>query len=144
MTNTVYSGIIFGGCNYVYQISPFLNTVMKGAYDFPLICFHTNNKPDVNFTNILWEDFKPEDPKSVNIQSSRLYLFALLGSDSINAAHKMLIKLTPGVSQTFYEQLFRLKIPKGQKRHWRLDRLFFLLLGSGPNLIKLLGAYLGA
>jgi len=35
-----------------------------------------------------------EDPKSVKIQSSHQYFFALLGSSYVKAAHKMLMKLT--------------------------------------------------
>ncbi len=40
--------------------------------------------------------FTQNDPKSVKIQSSRRYLFAL--SVGIEALHKMLMKLTPGVN----------------------------------------------
>jgi len=40
------------------------------------------------------------DPKSVKIQSSRKYLFALLGSTCIKAAHKWLLK------SDFVKQLF--------------------------------------
>jgi len=35
------------------------------------------------------------DPKSIKIQSSHQYLFALLGSMVIKAARKTLVKLTP-------------------------------------------------
>ncbi len=37
-----------------------------------------------------------EDPKSVKIQSSCQYLFALLGYASVKASRYMLMKLTPG------------------------------------------------
>jgi len=37
-----------------------------------------------------------KSPKNVKIQSSRQYLFALLGYASVKALHKMLMKLTPG------------------------------------------------
>jgi len=36
------------------------------------------------------------DPKGIKIKPSRQYLFALLGSALEEAAHKMLMKLTPG------------------------------------------------
>jgi hypothetical protein len=36
------------------------------------------------------------DPKSIKIQSSHQYFFALLGSESVKAARKMLVKLSPG------------------------------------------------
>jgi len=42
--------------------------------------------------------FTPVAPKSVRIQSSCQYLFTLLGSTGAKAAHKMLMKLTPGVT----------------------------------------------
>jgi len=35
-------------------------------------------------------------PKSIRIQSSCQYLFTLLGSTGAKAAHRMLMKLTPG------------------------------------------------
>jgi hypothetical protein len=55
--------------------------------------------PDVNIINILLVAFKCEDPKSVKIQSSCHYLFVLLGSASIKANRKMLVKLTPDDAQ---------------------------------------------
>jgi len=51
--------------------------------------------PGVYFTNILFATFIHADPKSINIQSSCQYLFALWGSVLIKALHKMLVKLTP-------------------------------------------------
>jgi len=53
--------------------------------------------PGVNFINILCSHFTCQDPQSVNIQSSCQYLFTLLGSEGIKAAHKTLMKLTPDV-----------------------------------------------
>jgi len=50
-----------------------------------------------NFTNILCEAFISADPKSIKIQSSHRYLFVLLGSALVKAAHKTLLKLTPAV-----------------------------------------------
>ncbi len=40
------------------------------------------------------------DPKSINIHSSHQYLFALMGSAHVEAANKMLLKLTSGVDFT--------------------------------------------
>jgi hypothetical protein len=45
--------------------------------------------------NTLCAAFTRKDPKIVKIQSSYQYLFALLGSASVKALHKMLMKLTP-------------------------------------------------
>jgi len=38
---------------------------------------------------------KPADTKNVKIQSSRKYLFAILGSEGVKVVRKMLMKLTP-------------------------------------------------
>jgi len=51
--------------------------------------------PGVNFINVLCAAFIQADPQSVKIQLSCQYLFTLLGSVRIEAAHKMLMKLTP-------------------------------------------------
>ncbi len=44
----------------------------------------------VNFINILQAAFMRQDPKSVKIQSSYQYLFALLGSAPVEAVSKSL------------------------------------------------------
>ncbi len=41
--------------------------------------------------------FTPVTSKSGRIQSSCQYLFTLLGSTGAKAAHRMLMKLTPGI-----------------------------------------------
>jgi len=51
--------------------------------------------PGVNFTNVLRAAFTLKDPKSRKIQASRQYLIVLLGSSNVEAANKMLMKLTP-------------------------------------------------
>jgi hypothetical protein len=48
--------------------------------------------------NILQSAFTDTDPKSVIIQLSHHYLFALFGSAHVKAARKMSIKLTPVVN----------------------------------------------
>jgi len=53
-------------------------------------------RPGVNFTNVLRTAFTPVAPQSVRIQSSYQYLFRLLGSTSVKAVHKTLVKLSPG------------------------------------------------
>jgi len=50
------------------------------------------------------KDFTLKDPKSANRQSSHQYLSILLGSAYVKAAHKMLMKLTPGVNITDIEK----------------------------------------
>jgi hypothetical protein len=44
--------------------------------------------------------FTQEDPRSVKIQSSGQYLFALLGYVHVKVLNKMLMKSTPGVNFT--------------------------------------------
>ncbi len=41
--------------------------------------------------------FTPVAPKSVKVQSSRQYLFTLLGSTSVKVVRRMLMKLNPGL-----------------------------------------------
>jgi len=50
----------------------------------------------VNFINVLQTAFRCPDPKSTKRLTSLLYFFPLLGSACIKAAHKVLMKLTPG------------------------------------------------
>jgi len=58
-------------------------------------------KPGVDFTNInLRAAFTCVAPKSVRIQSSRQYLFTLLGSTRAKAVCTMLMKLTPEVAKS--------------------------------------------
>ncbi len=52
----------------------------------------------VDFTDIFTKAFMHGNPKSIKIPSSCQYLFAFLGSASIKAASKMLMKLTSGVN----------------------------------------------
>ncbi len=49
----------------------------------------------LNFTNVLRTAFAPVAPKSVKVQSSRQYLFTLLGPTSVKGVRKMLMELTP-------------------------------------------------
>jgi len=64
----------------------------------------------VNFINILQAVLTSKHPKSVKIHSSCQYLFTLLGLAGVKAAHKMLMKLTPGanfinmLNHSFYSQ----------------------------------------
>jgi len=50
-------------------------------------------RPGVNFTNILPAAFTRRDIKSVKIQSSYQYFFALLGSAHAEVSRKILMKL---------------------------------------------------
>jgi len=68
--------------------------------------------PGVNFINILHAAFTCADPKSIKFLSSFPYLFALLRRACIKAAHKMLMKSTPGLdwyntTDGRYAQIFR-------------------------------------
>ncbi len=51
----------------------------------------------VTFANILWEAFAHIYPKSKEKTVMLSVFFTLLGSVSAKAAHRMLMKLTPGV-----------------------------------------------
>ncbi len=56
-------------------------------------------RPGVNFTNILHTAFTLVDPKSIKkIQLSHQYLFTLLGFESVKAACRMLMKLSPAIT----------------------------------------------
>jgi len=52
--------------------------------------------PEVDFIYMLRAAFTYAGPKSIKIQSSCQYLFALLESVRVKAARKKLMKLTPG------------------------------------------------
>ncbi len=54
--------------------------------------------PGIDFTNIFTHSIKPVTPQSVKFKSNFQYLFTLLGSANIKAAHRTLMKLTPGHS----------------------------------------------
>jgi len=54
----------------------------------------------VNFINILQANFMCADPESAKRQSSRQSLLRFLGSSHPKAARRMLMKLTPDVTQT--------------------------------------------
>ncbi len=59
--------------------------------------------PGVNFTNILLAAFMLVDPKSIKKIYNLTVIFTHLGSACLKAAHKMLMKLSPGVNfATFY------------------------------------------
>ena len=51
----------------------------------------------VNFTNVLQVAFTPADTKRAKKLLDLTVFFALLGSGSVKAACRMLMKLTPGV-----------------------------------------------
>ncbi len=52
-------------------------------------------RPGVNFITVLQAAFMHADPESIKIQSSCQYLFTLLGSVSVKAVLRKLMKLTP-------------------------------------------------
>ncbi len=57
--------------------------------------------PGLDFINVLRTAFALVDPKSVRTQSSLQYHFTLLGSTSVKAVRRKLLKLTPeGIPQT--------------------------------------------
>jgi len=58
-----------------------------------------NGQPGLNFINVLREAFTCADPKSIK-KTVKLSIFMLLGSTSVKAVHKTLMKLNPGVNFT--------------------------------------------
>jgi len=60
----------------------------KKCFEYDLELF-TPTSHGVYFTNVLRKDFMNADPKSAKRQLSHQCLFALLGSPSIKATHKM-------------------------------------------------------
>ena len=57
--------------------------------------FGAKSIKSVNFTNVLNTDFALVDPESVRTHSSCQYHFTLLGSTSVKAVRRTLMKLTP-------------------------------------------------
>jgi len=55
-----------------------------------------NLTPGVNYINVLRTAFALVDPESVKIQLSNQCLFTLLGSTSVKAVRRTLMKLSPG------------------------------------------------
>ncbi len=51
----------------------------------------------VNFSNVLRTAFTLADPKSAKKTVKLSVFFALSGSARVKAAHRMLMKLTPGI-----------------------------------------------
>ena len=56
-----------------------------------------NKASGYNFTNVLQSAFTLADPKSAKKTVKSSSCFTLLGSASVKAAHRMLVKLTPGI-----------------------------------------------
>jgi len=63
-------------------------------------------RPMVNFINVLWADFTPEDPKRAKRHRWLDCFFELLGSALAKAARKMLVKSTPGGEEKRSTKLF--------------------------------------
>ncbi len=67
---------------------------------FHFIVNNINNRPGVDFTNILCAALSHPDPKNTKNTVKQSVFLALLGSGCIKAAHKMLVKLTLGMSNS--------------------------------------------
>jgi len=63
----------------------------------------------VNFINVICAAFMPADPKSVKRYWLLNWIFTLLGSEGVKAAHRTLAKLTTVglILPTFNEELSR-------------------------------------
>jgi len=83
--------------------------------------------PGVDFTNV----FVRKDPKITKRHWWLDCLFTLVGSFWAKAAHKMLVKSTPGVNFINVPyKYFMCADPKRVKRYWWLHKLNFYALGS--------------
>jgi len=69
----------------------------KTTKKLSLIILLFTKLPSVNFINILWAAFMPPDTKSAKKTVKLSSFFALLGSLSVKAARRTLVKLTPRV-----------------------------------------------
>jgi len=71
----------------------------------------------VNFINVLGTAFTPVAPQSLSTQSSYQYLFTLLGSTSVKAVRRMLMKMSPCVNfiNVLCFKLLQAQIQKAQK-----------------------------
>jgi len=81
----------------------------------------------VNFINMFTSSFHKTDPKSVKIQSSSQYLFALMVSACVKAACETLMKLTPIVNcMDILCAVFMLEDPKRAKNTVKPSGFFAL------------------
>ena len=65
----------------------------------------------LNFINVLQAAFTPADPKSGKKLLNFTVFFALLESAGVKAAHRTLVKLTPGLNNiNIYTKFFLTKV----------------------------------
>ncbi len=85
-----------------------------------MFCF---DSPGVNFINILLEAFTLVDPKSVKKIDNLSVIFTHLGSVSVKAGHKTLLKLNPDVRKKIEKEEQREKGRDGEgKREIERDK----------------------
>ncbi len=75
-------------------------------------------QPGLNFINVLRTAFTHVDPESLRIQLGHQCLFMLLGSTSVKAVRRMLMKLSPSHTWCQFHQhsMFNFYTPGAQKR----------------------------
>jgi hypothetical protein len=81
--------------------------------------------PGVNFTNIFTRRFYAHSSQKRKSQSSRQYLFTLLGSAGVKAVCRTLMKLSPGVNFTNLCEICKIN-SMSEKRH--LPKKLLILL----------------
>ncbi len=91
--NDLYSG--FFSENVVKILRPSAAPMTTGTWSQTTTEATPSSSSHVLSGRWFHQDFSCADPKSVKIQSSRQYNFALLGSACIKASFKMLMKSTP-------------------------------------------------
>ena len=104
-------------------------------------CIFTR-RAKVSFINLFTRSFYAHRSQKRKKLLDLTVFFALLGSAQVKAARKLLVKLTPGDNGPFC-----LNCRNGRDK-WKKVGLKLILTGlsywPGANLIKRLGAYLGA
>jgi len=85
--------------------------MIRGLGKFTIIGTSRNKvlgRTGLNFINVLWTAFTSANSRSVKKTVKFLIFFTLLGSTSIKAVQKMLMKLTPDVARGFFVSLVKL------------------------------------
>jgi len=88
-------------------------------------------RPGLNFINVLRTAFTLSDPKSVKDTYDLTVFFTLSGSTSVKAAHKTLVKLTPGPIFSYSFIIQFCSPAASDKRHF--------MEGCVPHYVDILG-----
>jgi len=114
--------------NEIFSESSFILTTIRFLFAHHIMTSHSSKlqkskthllsgwSPGLDFINVLCTAFTPVVPQSVRTQSSRQYLFTLLGPTSVKAVRRTLMKWTPGFDKgPMAEKKFRKRSSFGSK-----------------------------